>query len=393
MNSIHIKSQRIESIDLLRGLVMVIMALDHTRHFFHLGAMNYNISDFNTTSPELFFTRFITHYCAPVFVFLSGTSAYLYGIKKSKKSLFVFLFSRGIWLIFYEIFLNNLLWQFDFTYKFIVLQVIWAIGFSMICLSFISFLRFRLILSIGLIIVAGHNLLDFITFDGNNLKSIVWYLLHQRHRITLIEGHVFGVFYPVLPWIGVIILGYCFGKLYEKGFDQAIRKKWLLTLGISSIFLFIILRTANVYGDLVPWSIQKNNVFTFLSFLDVSKYPPSILYLLVTLGPAFLFLYVCELVKYKFSQYFIVFGRVPLFYYFMHMLFIHLAAVLIFMITTGKYTNTIDAFKQARSADYGFYLPGVYLAWIVIVLLLYPCCNWYMKYKNKHKDSWWLSYL
>ena len=372
---------------------MVIMALDHTRHFFHVGAMTYNISDFNTTSPELFLTRFITHYCAPVFVFLAGTSAYLYGIKKSKKSLFIFLFSRGIWLIIYEIFLNNFLWQFDLTYKFIVLQVIWAIGFSMICLSFISFLRIRLILSISLIIVAGHNMLDFITFDGDNLKSIVWYLLHQRHRIALIEGHVFGVFYPVLPWIGVISLGYCFGKFYEKGFDQGIRKKWLLTMGISSILLFIILRTANVYGDLVPWSMQKNNVFTFLSFLNVSKYPPSLLFLLITLGPAFLFLYVCELVKYKFSQYFIVFGRVPLFYYFMHMLFIHLAAVLIFMITTGNYTNTIEAFKQARSADYGFYLPGVYVAWIVIVLLLYPCCNWYMKYKNKHKDYWWLSYL
>jgi uncharacterized membrane protein len=387
------KTQRVESIDLLRGVVMVIMALDHTRHFFHEGAMNYNISDFNTTNSALFFTRFITHYCAPIFVFLAGTSAYLYGRNKPKKTLFNYLFSRGIWLIFLEIFLNNFLWRFNISYKFIVIQVLWAIGLSMICLSFLIYFRYRVMFWIGLLIVVGHNLLDFITFEGNTLKSIAWYLLHQRHKFTLCEGHVVGVFYPVLPWIGVIVLGYCFGKFYEPGFDQIKRKKYLLRIGISSILLFILLRIFNTYGDLVPWAYQKNNILTFLSFMDVTKYPPSFMYLLITLGPAFIFLYATEHSRNKASQFFIVFGSVPLFYYFLHMLFIHLAAVLVFAIATNHKTDAFEAFSTAHLNGYGFSLPIVYVVWVVIVLMLYPWCNWYMKLKKKNKASKILSYL
>jgi uncharacterized membrane protein len=393
MNNITQKMQRVQSIDLLRGVVMVIMALDHTRHFFHEGAMNYNISDFNTTNSALFFTRFITHYCAPIFVFLAGTAAYLYGRNKTKKTLFNYLFSRGIWLIFLEIFLNNFLWRFETSYKFIVIQVLWAIGFSMICLSFLIYLRYRIMFGIGLLIVVGHHLLDSITFEGNNLKSIAWYLLHQRHNFTLYEGHVVGVFYPLLPWIGVIVLGYCFGKFYEGGFTQIRRKRYLLGIGITCILLFIFLRIFNTYGDLVPWSYQKNSTLTFLSFMDVTKYPPSLMYLLITLGPALIFLYASEHLRNRASQFFIVFGSVPLFYYFLHMLFIHLAAVLMFSIFTHHKTNVFDAFSKAHLNGYGYSLPIVYVVWIVIVILLYPCCNWYMKFKKNNKESKILSYL
>ena len=212
--------------------------------------------------------------------------------------------------------MNNFLWRFDISYKFIVIQVLWAIGFSMICLSFMIYFRYRIMFLIGLLIVVGHHLWDFITFEDNTLKSIAWYLLHQRHKFTLYEGHVVGVFYPVLPWNGVIVLGYCFGKFYETGFDQIKRKKYLLGIGVLSILLFILLRVFNTYGDLVPWAYQKNITLTFLSFMDVTKYPPSFMYLLITLGPAFIFLYTCEHSRNKVSQFFIVFGRVPLFYYF-----------------------------------------------------------------------------
>jgi uncharacterized membrane protein len=233
---------------------MVIMALDHTRDFFHLGALVSDPTNLETTTPILFFTRFITHYCAPVFVFLAGTSAFLYGNKKTTNELSKFLFSRGVWLIFLELLVNNFLWRFDINYGFIHLQVIWAIGFSMICLSILIYLPKNILLAIGIILVAGHNLLDGIIMEGSSLKSIIWYLLHQQSYFLISENRWIGITYPVLPWIGVIVLGYCFGTFYQKGYDVTIRKKWLIRLGVGATLLFFILRGINVYGDLAPWS-------------------------------------------------------------------------------------------------------------------------------------------
>lgn len=221
----QIKSTRIESIDVLRGIIMVIMALDHVRDYFHYGSILGDPSNLETTTPMLFFTRFITHYCAPIFVFLAGTSAYLYGSKKSKGELFQFLFTRGLWLIFLEFTLNNLIWTFDITYSFQVVQVIWAIGVSMLCLSLFIYLPKKVILGIGLLLVAGHNLFDSIVAEGESIQSIIWYALHQKHFVLLGEDHLFAFMYPLVPWMGVMALGYCFGQLYSRDYDKQRRKQ------------------------------------------------------------------------------------------------------------------------------------------------------------------------
>ncbi|MCF6223638.1 MAG: heparan-alpha-glucosaminide N-acetyltransferase domain-containing protein [Flavobacteriaceae bacterium] len=391
-----LKSTRIESIDLLRGVVMVIMALDHVRDYFHYGSFFIDPTNLETTTPFLFFTRFITHYCAPVFVFLAGTSAMLYGSKKKKPELFKFLFTRGIWLIFLEIFVNNLIWTFDLTYSFPILQVIWAIGFSMVCLSFLIFLPKKVILIIGILLVATHNLLDDITLQGTSFTSIVWYLLHQQQVLPVKIFALFGFMYPVIPWVGLMALGYVFGSLYQKDFDITLRKKWLLRLGFGSLVLFFILRGTNIYGDLVPWSTQRNGIYTFLSFFNVTKYPPSLAFLLITMGPSLLFLYFFENTKNKLTSFFLVFGRVPLFYYFLHVFVIHIFAIIGILIFGGNWENMIlsaDVFSNAKLIDYGYPLYVVYLVWVGVIFLLFPWCKKYMIYKTNNKDKWWLSYL
>ena len=389
------KSSRIESIDILRGLVMIIMALDHTRDYFYFGSFLGNPTDLETTTPILFFTRFITNFCAPVFVFLAGTSAFLYGSKKTKLDLFKFLLTRGVWLILLEIVLNNFFWTFDIAHNRIIFQVIWAIGFSMICLSFLIYLPRKGILFIGILLVAGHNLLDGIVMQGTSFKSIVWYLLHQQQRIPVAPFDMAIFHYPVIPWIGLMALGYCFGGLYSRNFDAAKRKRILLLLGFVSITLFFVLRGINIYGDLVPWSTQRSMKFTILSFLNVTKYPPSLAFLLMTMGPSFLFLAVVENIKNKFSDYLVVFGRVPLYFYFVHVLVIHVVAIIGMLIFGGDWRDMIFDGPQfsPNLLTYGYPLWVVYLVWITIVISLYPSCKKYMIYKAENRDKKWLSYF
>ena len=390
------KSKRIESIDLLRGLVMIIMALDHARAYLHYGGPPADPTDLETTFPFLFFTRFITHFCAPVFVFLAGTSAYLYGQKKSKNQLGKFLFTRGVWLIFLELVVNNLIWFFDPKYEFINLQVLWAIGFSMIALSAIIQLPKRLILLIGIVIVAGHNLLDGIVVEGHGVLSYLWYFIHQHQLLPISESRIIYFNYPILPWIGVMALGYCFGEFYRKGFSEASRKKWLLRIGIGSIVLFFILRGINVYGNLTPWEVQEDGVFTILSFMNLTKYPPSLLFVLFTIGGGILFLRYIENIKNRATDVLLVFGRVAFFYYFLHMLFIHIAAIFILIFSDQDWRIMfIDAevVMSGDMADYGFPLWVPYVVWILVVAALYPICKWYMNYKANNRDKWWLSYL
>lgn len=391
----EVKSTRIESIDILRGLVMVIMALDHVRDYFHYGSFFSNPTNLETTTPFLFFTRFITHYCAPVFIFLAGTSAFLYGSKKTKLELFKFLFTRGLWLIILALVVNNLLWKFDITYSFIILQVIWAIGLCMILLSFVIFFPIRALLFIGLILVAGHNFLDNIIMEGSSIESIVWYILHQEKFISI--GNIFFAFkYPIIPWFGLITLGYCFGKLYKKDYNPNLRKKYLIRIGLTSIVLFFIIRGINIYGDLIPWTIQETTTKTILSFFSVTKYPPSLLYLLITIGPSLLFLYAVENIKNKITDFFLVFGRVPLFYYFLHILLIHVLAILGMFIFGGDWKDMIltsEVFKGQKLINYGYSLFVVYMVWIGVVALLYFPSKKYMVYKANNKDKWWLSYL
>ncbi|MFD1314640.1 DUF1624 domain-containing protein [Namhaeicola litoreus] len=390
------KSNRIESLDILRGLVMVIMALDHVRDYFYYGSFFNDPTDLETTTPVLFFTRFITHFCAPIFVFLAGTSAFLYGSKRSKPELAKFLFTRGIWLIILEIVLNNLIWTFDFGYSIQILQVIWAIGLSMVVLSGLIYLPYKAILVIATILVVGHNLLDGIVVQGNSFRDIIWYILHQTHRIVLGPNKMIVFRYPIIPWIGLMAFGYCFGKLYLRDFDQTLRKKWLLGLGFGLTLLFFIVRGINVYGDLLPWSVQKNTIYTFLSFLNVAKYPPSLSYLLVTTGPTFILLYLLEDKKSSLTHFFLVFGRVPLLFYFLHVLVIHALAMIGLTIFGGNWKDmilTLDVFANAKLIHYGYPLWVTYLIWIGVILLLYPICKKYMIYKATNKEKWWLSYL
>lgn len=387
---------RIESIDILRGVVMVIMALAHVRDYFHYGSFFIDPTNLQTTTPLLFFTRFITNFCAPVFVFLSGTSAFLYGSNKSKPALFKFLFTRGIWLIFLEIVVNTFIWTFDATYSLQIIQVIFAIGFSMICLSFLIYLPKKVILLVGIILIAGHNALDNIVMQGQSFQSIIWYFLHQDNALVYGSNHMVILHYPLIPWIGLMALGYLFGSFYQKDFDVSLRKKWLLRLGLGSLFLFVILRGFNVYGDLMPWSVQDTTTKSILSFFKVTKYPPSLLFLCITLGPAMLFLYAFENTKNKITDFFLVFGRVPLFYYFLHMLVIHILAIIGILIFGGNWQDMIvtgKSFMNETLKTYGYSLFIVYLVWISVVLLLYPLCKKYMTYKANNKDKWWLSYL
>ncbi len=389
-------TKRITSIDLLRGTVMIIMALDHVRDYFHADAYLYGPLDLNKTSVALFFTRWITHFCAPIFMCLAGTSAFLIGQKKSKKELSIFLVTRGWWLILLELTLIAFEWNFDVTFTNIYFIVIWALGISMIVLAGLIHLPNKIILLVGILLVAGHNLLDNIHVAGNTLPAFGWALLHDQNFFTW-NGRNFLVGYPILPWIGIMALGYCIGNLYIPSFPAEKRKKILLMLGSAAIILFIVIRFINVYGDPSHWSYQQSSIYTILSFIKVTKYPPSLLYALMTLGPALIFLAFTENVNGVASRVIAVYGRVPMFYYLLHIFLIHFFT----MIAAGLFTDfgwQVWILKEPlwftqTLKGYGFSLGIVYLVWISIVAAVYPLCKWYDKYKQSHKEKWWLSYL
>ena len=395
MKTPAINKTRIQSVDLLRGMVMIIMALDHTRDYFHKAAFIYEPTDLTHTNVPLFFTRWITHFCAPVFMFLAGTSAFLSGQKKSKKELCGFLVTRGIWLIFLELTVVNFAWYFNVHFPNIDFLVIWALGASMIVLGVLIWLPRGMIFFVGLLLVAGHNLLDNIHLPGNNLKAFGWSLLHDPALYTFKGIHSF-VAYPIVSWIGVMALGYCFGNLYTANFDAAKRKRILTWLGSSLIAFFIILRYSNAYGDANHWSLQSSNSFTILSFLNTTKYPPSLLYLSMTLGPAILFLAFSEKLTNPFTQAIRIFGRVPMFYYLLHIYVIHAGAMIAATLngyTWSDYILTSWVSLEPKLKGQGFDLYVVYLVWISVIFLLYPLCKWYDTYKRHHKEKWWQGYL
>jgi uncharacterized membrane protein len=391
-----IKSKRIESIDLLRGAVMIIMALDHVRDYFHRDAFLYNPGDLSHTNVLLFFTRWITHFCAPVFVFLAGVSAYLYGAKRSRKELSFFLLTRGIWLVLLEFFIISLFRTFNPSYAYFNLHVIWVIGISMIALSAIIYMSRSFILLTGMLLIAAHNLLDKVHVPGNGLPSLLWSLLHEPGHFTFGQFSIY-VYYPLLPWIGIITIGYYFGYLYTSGYDPEKRRTILLFMGVGAILLFIILRSFNLYGDVSDWSAQKNTVFSLLSFLNVTKYPPSFLYSLMTLGPAFIFLAFLEKPLNALAAKILIFGRVPMLYYLVHILLIHMFASIGAIVSGYKLSDMIFTTKVNSAPSlkgYGFSLPVVYIVWIGLILIMYPLCKWFDHYKRTHQSiQWWLSYL
>lgn len=391
-----VEKPRISSIDIVRGIVMVIMALDHTRDFFHVDANVFDPTDMSKTNPILFFTRWITHYCAPTFVFLSGVSVHMSRQRKSPKELSVFLLTRGLWLVLLEFTMVRFGIFFNLYYDVVIFQVIWAIGISMVFLSVLIRLPFALIFATGILITAGHNLLHLIVLQPEDKFFLLYSLFHQGGFINVAPDHFFMIPYPFLPWLGIMTLGYCMGKWYDPGFDPALRKKLLLQTGLFAVLLFIILRVTNAYGDPAPWTTQKDSVFTFMSFLNTTKYPASLLYTLMTLGPVLIILSFLETAKHNFWRPFIIFGRVPLFYYVLHFYLIHLTSVVAFMMLEGKRFSELDFHFMVNfggiPSGYGYSLLVTYLVWISVVVVLYPVCKKYNQYKSTH-SHWWLSYL
>ena len=394
MSEAILLKNRVQSIDLLRGLVMIIMALDHCRDFFHYGvSIGEDPLGFSTTTPFLFLTRWITHFCAPVFVFLSGTSIFLYSNKgKTKKQVAFFLFTRGLFLMAVEILIIEPLWDFNFTV--IYLQVIWAIGLSMVALSILQYLPYKILVFTGLIIVFGHNLLDSINIDTPFLKSVLWSIIHVRHDYLINDDLLFVVAYPFLPWLGLMILGYATGKLFLPEVDPAFRKKTLRITGLISVLLFIIIRFSNLYGDMHLWEAQNSTIFTLLDFINTSKYPPSLLYILMTMGPALILLSFLEKSSNSFSKRIIVFGKVAFFYYVIHVFLIHSMSWLAFFMTGHSWNDLdFDHFRQGSlPLESGYSLWIVYVVWALVIIILYFPCKWYSKYKATHKH-WWLSYI
>lgn len=383
---------RITSIDLLKGLVMVIMALDHTRDYVHGASRLFSPTDPVHTTWAIYFTRWITHYCAPAFSFLAGTSAFLVSRRKSTKELSRFLFTRGLWLVFIEFTVINFAWFFDPYFRNPSLVTIWSLGISMIVLAALVYTPRWFILTFSILLICGHNLFDGVRLDGN----VLWAILHRYEVFKLNAGYTFNVYYPVVPWIAVMSLGYWFGAFYDSAYDSEKRKKVLTITGLGFIALFMVLRLLNVYGDPTPWMSYDTLSKTLMSFLNPNKYPPSLLYLLMTLGPALIFLACSENLKGRVVNFFSTFGRVPFFYYILHIYLIHLIAMVMAQLTGFGWQKMICSTWVSNMPGldgYGFKLWVVYLVWGGVVLALYPLCKRFDAYKMGHKEKWWLSYL
>ena len=388
---------RIESIDILRGIVMLIMAVDHVREVFHLGQPD--PTNLAATTPILFFTRFITHFCAPSFVFLSGISAYIAGTRRTGNQLSGFLLKRGLWLIVVEVVIITLAITLNPGYNTIVLQVIWAIGGSMVLLALLVRLKASLpvIGAIGALIFFGHNIFDVLNV-GAVVNTIAWRLLISaagfNSFIPIGHNHLILAAYALLPWTGVMLLGYVFGSLYTSTADIAKRKKTLLVSGLSLLLLFTVFRAFNIYGDPSPWSTQKTIALSIISFFNVTKYPCSLLYCSITVGTALVLLAAFENVKSKITNVFIVYGNVPFFYYVCHWYLIqtiHIVAFFATGFTTAQIVTPNSPFLFSPPT-FGFNLLGVYIIWLVVLVTLYLPCKWFSTYKKTHRQ-WWLSYV
>lgn len=395
---------RISEIDMLRGFVIVLMALDHVRDYFILGG-GFTIRALNPeqTTSWLYATRWVTHLCAPTFLLLAGVSAYLQIAKgKSTRALSLFLLTRGFWLLFLELTVLSFAWSFAFPY-FVFLQVIWAIGWSMIALAALVWLPRWAVLGLSAVIIAGHNLLDPIT--PQNGGGLIWTLLHEGGPI-FVDGALVGlVAYPLLPWIGIIALGYTMGALFA---DQtARRERTLFAIGLAMLATFLALRWFGVYGDPTfatgpqafarDWREQHDLRAAIMVFLDVQKYPPSLQFVLVTLGLVLALWPILARLYGPAARVLLTFGAVPLFFYVLHIYLAHTLAIA----TNAMLGRDVSPFLNylhngftapERLANLGFPLAGVYLAWIVVLALLYPACRWWAQVKSKRRD-WWLSYL
>lgn len=393
-----IQKKRNDAIDLLRGVVMVVMALDHVRDFFSSFAADPTAA-LDTTTPGLFVTRWITHFCAPVFVFLAGTSAFLAGTRRTRPQLARFLATRGLWLMICEVTLVRLGWLFMPDFQIVVFQVIWTLGVSMIVLAVLVMLPLKPahIGIFGLALILGHDALDGVRATDFGSARWLWVVLHERAVLSLGQGRIINVIYPLVPWPGVMAAGYAFGQLYAWPPER--RRRFLVRLGVALTVAFVAVRAVNIYGDPHPWTAQRSSLYTFFSFLACSKYPPSLCYLLMTLGPAIAFLGLVDGVDAARSRWagpLVIFGRVPFFFYVLHVPLMHGAAVAVGALGWGAAGAAAFGHKlllpPAAYARYGFSLPVVYLVWVLVVLALYAPCRWFAGVKARSRAAW-VSYL
>ncbi|AZE54914.1 putative membrane protein [Pseudomonas synxantha] len=376
--------QRLQSIDALRGLVILFMLLDHVRETFLLHRQVSDPMSIDSTEPALFVSRTLAHLCAPVFVLLTGLSAWLYGQKyQGRRDVAAFLFKRGLFLVVLEFTLVNFAWTFQLPPAVIYMQVIWAIGVSMIALAALVWLPRALLISVALVIIAGHNLLDAVHFAPGSTSQVVWSILHERSWIQVSENLRLRVTYPVLPWIGVIALGYGLGPWFANVTPPATRQRYLLMAGLGALVGFVLLRAVNGYGD-KPWQAYDSGVQTLMSFFNITKYPPSLLFLALTLGIGLLVLLAFERVGHKrWIGVLAVFGAAPMFFYLLHLYvlkILYVACAALFGLNQGNY--------------FGFDSIGaVWLAALLLPLALYPPVRWFAGLKARRRDIAWLKYL
>jgi uncharacterized membrane protein len=385
--------QRVDAVDLLRGVIMILMALDHTRDYF--GAASDNPTNLATTTAALFFTRWVTHFCAPVFFLLTGTGAFLARRHRSTRELSRFLATRGFWLVLLELTLVRFLWQFNLDYHVTMINVLWALGWSMVVLSMLVFLPTWLVGTFGAALIVLHNVADAVPPAAFGTLAPLWTILHVPGVLVANAEHLVFVAYPLIPWIGVTAVGYSLGRVFT--LEAAQRRALLLRAGACITLAFVLVRALNVYGDPRPWSAQPTASFTVLSFLNTNKYPPSLLFLLMTLGPALLFLRAMDRRTPRLLRPALVFGRVPMFYYILHVALLHLLAVVACAARFGTVhwmfeSPSVDRFPVTQPPGWPASLPVVYAIWAAAIVMLYPCCRWYAGYKAR-KSSWWLSYL
>ena len=353
---------------------MAIMALDHTRDFFGSGSFNPR----DVTEPALFLTRWLTHFCAPTFIFLAGLSAFLFSRGRTTTELSCFLLIRGFWLILIDLTLIKFGWRFDLDLYRLTAGVIFVIGASMISLAALIWLPRCAIACLAFIMLAGHNLLDGVRAEDLGEASWAWQVLHEPGLVPLSDGATLYVLYPLIPWIGVMAAGYLLGPVMQ--LESEARQRLLFRLGAGVTIAFIFLRATNLYGDQDPWSMQDAWFSTVLSFLNCEKYPPSLLFLMMTLGPALILLASFEHARGAFAGLLATFGQVPFFYYVVHIYLIHGFAVATGFARTGTVTSM---------PAIGFSLPGIHFVWLLVLVLLYPICSWFAALKERGRGWWW----
>jgi uncharacterized membrane protein len=375
---------------------MVIMALDHVRDFVHKDALVFDPTNLERSTPAIFFTRWITHFCAPAFVLLAGMSIYLSLQRRTKKEQSIFLLKRGLWLIFLDLVVMRFAFFFNFYYDATFLSILWMIGVCMILMAAVIHLREQAILAISIAIIFLHNALDFLQIAPGEPFYAPWLILMRVGVITLSPAAILITSYSIVGWLGIMMLGFSFGHYYKPGIEPHRRQRVFFLYGFCMLLLFIVMRHINIYGDPAPWVLWENPLYTFMSFLNTSKYPVSFLFTMMTIGPIFILLAALEFTHSNFWKPVQVFGRVPLFYFILHFFLAHAVALVLYMRATGKSFAQIDLHFAASfggiTADGGRSLLWVYVVWIFVVVSLYPLCLWYDRYKTSHNYKW-LSYL